>query len=335
MSAKSKGIKTLKISLIVLVALVVAFGVTLGILVGVEHLVFKDFYDGAVEAFDVPGIKDGAVPQGIAYFEKGIDDAPGKEKFFLVSAYMDDGSPSRIYVVNEDKTSRFVTLNTEAGEPSKAHVGGIAVYNRLLYVCDSSRRKIMVFNLMDLFRDGDSITAESAFAVGVNPSYCAVKGDRLYVGDYYKTPDGREPVTATDGSTHYARVAVYPLDAFAVDGMASYSPLFAYSTSQQAQGFAVADDGRILVTYSGPSITSHIRVFTPPEEATGEVAIGEDTVQYFSLDSNCEVKDIKAPPMIETLVPVDGKMFVLNESSANKYVVGKPFKARKVWGINI
>ena len=65
---------------------------------------YKDFKKFNKE-FAIEGLDDGAVPQGItAYYSnyKAIDET-GKEvtrsqQYFLISAYMYDGSPSRIYV---------------------------------------------------------------------------------------------------------------------------------------------------------------------------------------------------------------------------------------------
>lgn len=94
---------------------------------------------------EIPGLADGAVPQGIAtcpaeyYVERVEITADGEEKkiteaktqqYFFVSAYMNDGSPSRIYVTGEDTGYvGYVTMKTETGEDFYGHCGGIAINN--------------------------------------------------------------------------------------------------------------------------------------------------------------------------------------------------------------
>lgn len=134
----------------------------IGIFIGVWFLgdTYPDFKD-AKQEFEIPGLDESAVPQGISscyanysvteiekQTEKDENGNPKKDEngnditkdvevtktkmqaYFFISAYMQDGSPSRIYVVGEDTGYvGYVTLKDESGNPFTGHVGGIAINN--------------------------------------------------------------------------------------------------------------------------------------------------------------------------------------------------------------
>ena len=56
-----------------------------------------------------------------------------------------------------------------------------------------------------------------------------------------------------------------------------------------------------------------------------------ENIKLLYLDSqNCE-QVIKAPPMAEELVYLDGKIYIMNESASNKYIFGKITSGRYVF----
>lgn len=99
---------------------------------------YKSFDSSFREEFEIPGLADGAVPQGMAtcpaeyyVFNESVNNIEAKsQKYFFISAYMVDGSPSRIYVVGEETGYvGYVTMKTENNEDFYGHCGGIAVNN--------------------------------------------------------------------------------------------------------------------------------------------------------------------------------------------------------------
>lgn len=85
------------------------------------------------DSLDIPGLDDGAVPQGMANYtttytftdDGGIEQTI-KQEYLFISAYMKEG-PSRIYVTGT-KTGYvgYVTLKNEDGTDYFGHAGGIA-----------------------------------------------------------------------------------------------------------------------------------------------------------------------------------------------------------------
>ena len=98
---------------------------------------YKDF-ESFKEEFEIPGLKEGAVPQGITscvaeYYVTNPESEKTEaisQQYYFISSYMADGSPSRIYVTGEDTGYvGYVTLKTEGGEDFYGHFGGIAINN--------------------------------------------------------------------------------------------------------------------------------------------------------------------------------------------------------------
>lgn len=134
-----------------------------GIFIGIWFLgdTYPDFDREAKKEFKIPGLDDGAIPQGMSSCEANYtvteikqqtekdengnpkkDDQGNdiikdvevtttkKQPYFFISANMSDGSPSRIYVVGENTGYvGYVTLKDEDGNPFTKPIGGIAINN--------------------------------------------------------------------------------------------------------------------------------------------------------------------------------------------------------------
>ena len=132
--------KSLFISLTAVIAVIVFLGVFILMwFVGDSYRDFKKFE----QEFAIEGLDDGAIPQGITAFSANYNagnDDNGKpitksQQYFLVSAYMNDGSPSRIYVTGQETGYvGYVTLSNIDGTPHRGHVGGIATNGSRLWV---------------------------------------------------------------------------------------------------------------------------------------------------------------------------------------------------------
>lgn len=127
--------KKLFITLIALFSFAVCLGTFLIIWFwGDQYDDFKDF----VEAAPVPGLDEGAVPQGLCNYTTHIYDETGAKKdelqeYYFISAYMKKG-PSRIYVTGS-KTGYvgYVTLQNPDGSDFTGHCGGIATSSCMDY----------------------------------------------------------------------------------------------------------------------------------------------------------------------------------------------------------
>ena len=139
---------------------------------------YKDFERFRKE-FAIEGLDDGAVPQGLgAYYgqyQYSVDDKnnPLKktQQYFLTSAYMTDGSASRVYVSymrNEVRDGKevqvtgnigYVTLVNVDGTPHTGHVGGIATNGSKLWVTYGD--SVLVAKASEEYKN-DNILAEIA-----------------------------------------------------------------------------------------------------------------------------------------------------------------------------
>ncbi|MDE7440407.1 MAG: hypothetical protein K2N23_07870 [Clostridia bacterium] len=212
--------KKLFISLTAILAVFVFFGIFLLMwFVGDTYPDFKRFR----KEFEIEGLDDGAVPQGIAeyYSQYEILDENGNstkkyQHYFLTSAYMKDGSPSRIYVTgSESGYIGSVTMLNEDGTPHVGHVGGIATNSTRLWVTygdsilvaqaseeyknDNILKEIIAkatknSNLED-GEEEQSIQFTASFKANCNaaylyyyhdPRYTTTSYDRLYVGEFYR-----------------------------------------------------------------------------------------------------------------------------------------------------
>ena len=59
-----------------------------------------------------------------------------------------------------------------------------------------------------------------------------------------------------------------------------------------------------------------------------------NNIPLYYLDSSCLVNEVKAPPMSEELVCLDGRIIVFCESACNKYVFGKLTTGYDIYGYN-
>lgn len=217
---------------------------------------YKDF-DEFTKGVEIPGLADGAVPQGITnytaeYTEEGGDKL--KQEYMFISAYMKEG-PSRIYVTGS-KTGYvgYVTLKTQDGGDYTGHCGGIAtnctqsnkngsfwltgesnvfVIRRTDSSPSSDTRNIadIIIEKAKLTDGTNTIQFSTSFAANCNASFCyyyddgttSTTSDRLYVGEFYRkgnyeTDEGHH-VETKDGKTQRAFVYEYSINNNSVYGL--------------------------------------------------------------------------------------------------------------------
>lgn len=182
------------------------------------------------EALDIPGLEDGAVPQGIAnYTYVDTDEEITKQEYFFISVYMKKG-PSRLYVTGA-RTGYvgYVTLKNKDGTDYYGHAGGVAtncnnsdndgnktrVANGTLWVvsdgtvyCAKSSEEYAdaKYNIAEEVilkakkTEGDkSVKFTASFKAYNEASFCffydngtsSTSEDKLYVGEFYRAGDDR------------------------------------------------------------------------------------------------------------------------------------------------
>ena len=248
--------KKLFISLTAVLAVLVFLGIFfLMWFVGDTYRDFKKFK----EEFAIEGLDDGAVPQGLGtYFADyviGYDDngkeQTGRQQYFLMSAYMTDGSASRIYVTGQvTGYEGFVTLANEDGTPHTGHVGGIATNGARLWVGDGDNVRVARasedYKTLNVLREIVNKAAKNKEAIEENGSnaeilsvqftasfkanckasylyyyddsrYSGTTYDRLYVGEFYRKgnyeTDKSHRIVTPKGYKNTAFMYEYNIDA--------------------------------------------------------------------------------------------------------------------------
>ena len=215
------------------IAFTAVFTVLLALVIFIMIWIWGDSYKSN-ERFDgfedyrkeiqIPGLKDGACPQGIGNYrakytvkdENGnpVTDANGKETtatqdYFFISAYFDK-QPSRIYVVgNTTGLVGYVTLKNTDGSYNNEHCGGVATNGYTLWV--ASGKKVLVaskknststdniaYDIIKAAEENGELQFTSEFHANLNAAFCFFYdadgdpanrsyNDRFYVGEFYRS----------------------------------------------------------------------------------------------------------------------------------------------------
>jgi hypothetical protein len=204
--------KKLFISIISIASVFIFFAVFL--LIWFFGDTYKDF-ETFKQTSEIPGLDDGAVPQGLGNYTTTYETEDGKsekQQYFFVSAYMVDGSASRVYVTGE-KTGYvgYVTMKDTDGETFYGHCGGIAVASNgaTMWIASDDMVYVAKTTVADYTNIGAELIARAAmtnaedkvitftkkFNANCNAAFCfyyddptttSASSDRLYVGEFYR-----------------------------------------------------------------------------------------------------------------------------------------------------
>lgn len=314
MKALKKIAKILAIVLVSLLALVV---LVLGGLNIAKFFIYDDYYEAETTLCRNPGLNDGFVCQGIA--------AADGEDLILVSGYMADKSPSRIYVTTLDSQSYFVTLHCD-GEPYTGHAGGIAVSGEMAYIANGS--KIFSFPLRDVLdaKNGDSVNIGAGTKINNKASFLYTDDTYLYVGSFMDDSTKRvdDHIFETAEGTHYAICSVYAIGDLS-------APVRIYSIRDCVQGICFTPDGKVVMSTSYGLSSSGYYVYDL-SDATDSGKVLDGAPVYY-LDKPLEKTD--GPAMAEGLDFYKGRIITLTESASNKYIFGKFFFANDIVSLDV
>ena len=324
--------KALKITLTVVVSIVLVVIMLLALVKIGERILFTSFHVNSTTEFKVPGVSDGLVQQGFTYLED--------KEMFLVTGYMKkDNRSSRVYRVDKNGDSQgYVKLRNSNGTSNTTHAGGIAVYGDFVYVATAAKTKESITTI-EVFKLDDVLTKDKANCIGkidvkMAPAFLYVDNEKnlLYVGNFHKdgtdyTSPESHKVTTPNGENNTAMIAVYDLDKANSKGfgLKDNNPEYAYSITNMVQGMTIAGD-RLVLSTSYALAKSHLYIYDfkkVNESQTGTTTAFGDEIKLYYVDTTSLIKDVKAPPMAEELVYLDGKIFIMNESASAKYIFGR------------
>ncbi len=290
----------------------ITVGIFIVILMALEIFLCVWFFGAKYPEFDglsrveraIGGLEEGFVPQGLGVTAEGD---------LLVSGYMAEGEPSRLYLLGEK--GKYVTV--KSGEKTlTSHFGGVTASGDNVYLTDGS--KILRFSLREIAaaEQGGAVEPKGSYPTSLSNAFCFVEGDTLYAGEFY-----REGNYETDPSHHKeangevnpAFVYAYSLDA---EGDLSVAPIYGYSVRGLVQGFAKAE-GKVYLSCSYGLPDSELFVYDDP--VGGEPAFTENGIPMYRLDGTNLKNTLTMPSMSEGLCVKEDRLFVLFESDCTKY----------------
>lgn len=291
------------------------------------RLPYNEYYKNSSAEFDIPGIREGFVPQGFDYDEG--------RALFIVSGYMKEKAPSPVYIFDRSgSVNKRLTLLTDKGEAYTGHSGGIAVHGDYVYLAGGRGGYFYVYDYTDFLRahDGDEIECLGKFSTKksaddyVAVSFIADSDTHLWIGEFYygedyETLDSHKMYT-WGGEYHQALAVTFAFDENAEFGI-SPTPDAAYSLPDKVQGIAFNGSDILLSTsYSIDASRIYIHSTDVMYYEHAYNVLGTQ-VKLFALDSRSLVGEIKAPPMAEEIAVIDGRLYIMNESASDKYLFGR------------
>lgn len=275
----------------------------------------------------IPGLFEGAVPQGMAF--------AGEAELMIIANYMFDERASNLTYVsmNDFDLKKTVWLENRDGSPHKGHLGGLAVSSRTLWIASGD-----FFYPIDLKEaleagDGDTMRLPHPLKTEVSCATATAYHNVLYIGEFrsrdgsYTTPQSHH-FKSPGGETNRALVAAFELDTQTdriraeqiADGIAT--PDYFLSIPDEVQGEAFFGDTIVLSLSYGRRNDSRLAAYRSPlgaEAANEFIFESGQSVPVWSLDSSNLLNEITAPPMTEGIVNYEGALAVLFESGSEKY----------------
>ena len=325
----------LKVLCIVLASVIALFLLAWGSLHVAKFIIYSDYYAQGEQVSKIPALNKGFVPQGLDY--------DPETDTYIHSGY--NGEKAELYLVTGKETKAIVLL-TQEGEQAKGHAGGVTRAGDYLYISDNHAEGdgkvgyLRIYRFSDIWnaKDGDSVKAIGQFTVDTSASFCFSDDDYIYVGEFYR-PEAYETkkehyFTTPAGDENKAILSAFPLDenGLIADGA---KPAFCVSITSQVQGFAVTEDGKVMLSRSWGLTPSYMEFHEAWKDSGKTINTMDVDVPLYYLDSTTRTENMKMPCFSEGLALVDGKVVVSFESACNKYIVGKFFFANKVMAFEI
>lgn len=296
---------------------------------------YPAFYSIAEKEFNIPGLNTSFTPQGLTYSEK--------YNKFLLCGYMNNGSPSRIYIVDKEsnETSGYFTLTIE-GSSYNGHSGGIATDGDYAWI--SGEGTVYRFSLSSALslENAQSLEIIDSFETGNGADFLVTYQNKLIVGEFfhkifYKTPKEHHIETANK-SINRALSFIYTINQDMPCGIEQAIPEAGISMPSKVQGMSFTKNGNIILSTSYALSDSKLFIYENVlnSQPTATATLSENlTIPVYMLDSSTLLETLTAPCMSEELVLVEGRVYILFESNCSKYRIFTRTRLSHVYSIDI
>lgn len=284
----------------------------------IQKPLMENFHKYFHSSFEIPGLEDGFVPQGITYVKN--------ENVFLLSGYVDkEESASCIYILDHGEHKK-IELYIDKETPYSGHCGGIASYNNTIWLANDGEGKenCIWFISLDELMNTSKLYLKESFQSEVQASTCDVHDGYLWVGEY---EDGMNYYT--DKSHHLTKnnpslIVAYEIDETKPYGITSTTPQKALSVRNRLQGIEFDEENIYLSSSCGlnnSSLDVHENVFLKKHDTS--ITMKDTEIPVWILNSETLKHEITMPPMSEGITFHKKDLYVLFESASTKYKFGK------------
>ena len=295
----------------------------------------ENYQRSSEEAFRVPDIGKGFIPQGITY--------DAERKCFLITGYMMYGGASPIYVIDvaTKQCVKTVRMAHPNGKRFRGHAGGLSLYQGSVYIAGSTKSCMYRYDLKDIYNAPDKSRVSYRDVVMLRSendyyrvSWTSTDDELLYAGEFYRKGPlfytAASHKIAVDQNTEFGGLMI----GFTLEDNKPV-PKVAYSLCNNAQG-ACFHDRKLYLSVAYGYRPSHIRTYDLKSlPQSGTIRILETEVPLYILGGGAEeiIKEIS--PMSEEIVIVDRKMYIVSEYASNIYLLGKLRKANRIYATDI
>ena len=330
--------KPLKITLIVVSSILVC-------IMGFLSVYFlwpwnRYFFDNAREEFAIPGLDTEFVPQGMSQLA-GHDD-------YLISGYMDNGEPSRIYLIDGEtkEVEKYITLKCEEQDYT-GHAGGIVSSGSSIWVVGDGY--LYRFTLNEFLRkeNGEALYVNAYTETLNGADFVIARNGILWVGEFYREGkyDTREDhhLETRSGETNRAVAYGFTIDETKALGLyykynnSTPIPAMAVSLPDLAQGMAFTSDGKIVLSTSYSLADSHLHYYENvfDEDAPSSIRYGLYDVPLWYLDEEAKISTTAIPSMSQNIFVSNDMVYILFESASKKYKLFNRVRLNSVYSMPI
>ncbi len=286
----------------------------------------------------IPGLFQGAIPQGLAYLPQA--------NRFLVSNYMFDGRTAALTLIaaspiqedTQETRPKTIWIYNHDGSRHRGHMGGVAVSKSTVWIASSAHFYRMSLSDILNAENGADLKLPKPLSTEVTCSTAAYSQGVLYIGEFrssdgsYSTPESHA-FSGGDGHQNQALMAAFKLDG-ATDPLSPLRidesqidetyvyPDFFISIPDEVQGAAFIRDHIVLSRSYGRTNNSRLSVYKSPLNETPDHIFtfpNGRTVPVFLLDDTRHYNTISSPPMTEGITIFTDTLALLFESAADKY----------------
>ena len=283
---KKKRINILKIVIIILVSILILFILNY-VRINLRYFSNKTKFE---ESFLVYGNTNGYVPQGLTYSDK--------YDVVLQTSYSTNKA-SKIFIIDfsNEQLLKEITLLNKDGTNNTKHVGGIATDNNKVWI--SNDYEVDIYDLKELLKTNtDKVKPIEEIKLPIRGDFCYFDDNTLWIGEFYLKPQ----YDVKDGKPK--------LYGYRISDKINYNkPDIEKILPKAVQSMVILPNGDFAF---GRSYTYLVNSY---------LSIYNDIPKMTELNKK---SNIKLPPMIEGMFIKDDYIYMLFESSADKYSPADP-----------